>query len=94
MDGVSVEGEGDLREKFNANEHFLGLLEGKLTRRVFWGASVMKSHFCNPDGTIAVVAGYNKSNNQLKIRTATINKIVLIETIEQAEALAKEVLGG
>jgi hypothetical protein len=89
--------DGGGMEGFSANEHFLRLLEGNLERRVNWGDPVVTNIYygtdSEPGGEPAVFAAYHRLSGRMKVRSAKVRRMVLLKSVDEAEALAKEILG-
>lgn len=88
----TTENGGSVKEELIVNEYFLRLLEGKIPRRVQWGDPFVENFF-ERDGKIVVFVAYNNVTGEMKVRTPTMRRFVKLESVEQAEALAKEVFG-
>lgn len=74
------------------NDYFLRLLEGKLDRKVIWGEPVVQNQFFK-DGKIFVFVSQNFITGKIRYKTHTVDKLIRLESIEQAEVLAKELIG-
>lgn len=80
------------REELSVNEYFLRLLEGKVERRVQWGEPIVTNYF-EKDGKTFVFVAYNNLTGKMKVVKKGVRKFVTLKSVEEAEALAKEVLG-